>query len=173
MGLKKGVYFTTDAILAGGIVLTVILLISSFYSSQPSKSNVNYLSRDVTVVLSTIKVGDTKNQYIKEEIAGGSITNLDNTILEQIGEYWAAGDLDRANRTASNFTELWISNLTGIGIWINNQSVFNRGTPITRNLISTRKIISGVQYGESFGSGTRADPPTLWGPIIAEVRAWE
>ena len=53
MAVKKGVFFTIDALLAAGIVVVAILLVSNFYSVEPQRVNVNYASQDLTGVFST------------------------------------------------------------------------------------------------------------------------
>ncbi len=172
MRLKRAFYFTLDSIIAGSIILTIILLISSFYSKEQSTSRLNYLSSDLALVLDTIKVRDIDNNYVKSLISDGTIKNMDNTILEQIGEFWAKDDMEHANKTASNVIEQWVSNTTGFGIWINDEAIYNRNITMKSSLVSSRKMISGIAKGQASGL-TRANPPTLWGPAIAEVRSWE
>jgi len=174
MELKKGLYFTIDSIIAGSIVLIVILLVSSFYVKHTSIEHLSFLSQDIIDVLSTITINDVKNKYtyINERITAGDIDNMDNTVLQQIAEFWADSQLDFANKTASNVTELWLPNSIGYGIWIDNEPIYNRDIPIKKSLISSKKMVSGIRKGPS-SSNTRQNPPTLWGPAIFEVRAWE
>lgn len=173
MELKKGFYFTIDSLVAGGIIIILIILISSFYIKEQSYLHLNYLSQDVARVLETMKVSEIDNNYVKSLINDGTITHLDNTLLEQIGEFWAQDQMVFANKTASNITSLWVSDTTGIGIWINNENVYSKNVPIKKSLISSKKIISGIKKGQAPSSNTRQNPPVLWGPAIAEVRVWE
>ena len=169
--LKKGIFFTIDSIIAAGIIFSVIIFASSFYVKEQPSFNLNFLSQDLIKTLSTLNVVEIDNEYINILIADQTITNLDNTILEQIAEFWAADELVLANRTTSNVTELWVSNVTGFGIWINNESIYNNNISLKKSLISTKKIISGIEKGQTSGS-TRKNPPTLFGPIIVEIRVW-
>ena len=170
--LKKGVYFTIDSVIAGGIILIVLVLASSFYVKEQSSTHLNFLSQDLTMVLSTLTVEEIDNAYINERISSGDITNLKNTVLEQIGEFWADNEIEFANKTIQNATEPFISNITGFGMWINNESVYQRSMPIKKSLVSNKKIISGIAKGKTSGE-TRQNPPALWGPAIIEVRVWE
>lgn len=169
---KKGIYFTMDSVIAGSIVLIVILLSSSFYAEELPNVHLNYLSQDITRTLSTLTIEEIDNEYIKERVINGDITNLKNTILEQIGEFWADGQFEYANKSVQNITGRWVSNATGFGMWIDNESIYQRNIPIKRSLISSKKIISGIAKGQTSGE-TRQDPPTLLGPAIIEVRVWE
>ena len=123
--------------------------------------------------MSSLTVVQIDNGYVNSLISDRTITNLDNSVLEQIGEFWAEDDLANANRMTSNVTEPWIPTAMGLGVWINNETIYKRDTTIKKSLVSSKKIISGVSKGQSSGSATRKDPPALWGPAILEVRVWE
>lgn len=168
----KGIYFTIDSIIAGGIILVVILLASSFYVKEQPSIHLNYLSQDSIKTLSTITVEEIGNEYLNERIASGDITNLDNSILQQIGEFWADGKMQFASDSVQNVIEPFLPNVVGFGIWIDNELIYKRDMPIKKSLVSSKKIISGITKGQTGGS-TRQDPPTLWGPAIVEVRVWE
>lgn len=172
--MKKGVFFTIDSIIAAGIIFSVVVFTSSIYAEGQPIVHLTYLSKDLVSTLSAVTVRDIDNEYINERINSGDITNLDNTVLEQIAEFWATGGpLDRkANRTASNVTEGWVPSNTGFGLWINNEAIYTRDMPIKKSLVSSKKIISGIEKGE-LGGLTRKNPPALFGPVIVEVRVWQ
>lgn len=173
MELKKGYYFTLDSIVASGIILILITIIPSFYVEEHATTHLNYMADDLMETLGTLKVGETKNGYIKGLISSGSISKLDNTVLEQISEFWADNQISLANKTASNVTGSWAPDNLGIGIWINNETVYSRDVPLKKSLVSSRKSISGIKKGDPQGQSSRQNPPTLWGPVIIEVRVWE
>ena len=169
---RKCVYFTLDSIIAGAIILIVILLASSFYVEERTNIHLSYLSRDLIGVLSTTTVEDIDNDYINERISTGDITNLENTVLNQIAEFWADNEIEFANKTVQNVTLPWITNTTGFGMWIENESIYQKNVPIEKSLVSSKKIISGITKGKT-GGLTRQNPPTLYGPVVVEVRAWQ
>ena len=84
MGMKKGLFFTIDSLLASGIIIIAILLVSNFYSKETQTVNVNYASQDLVRVFSAMTVGEADNDYVKSLISNGAITNANNTILESI-----------------------------------------------------------------------------------------
>lgn len=171
MELKKAIYFTLDSIIAGAIILSVIAIVSSFYVEEES-TNINYLSQDLITVLGSLTVKEINNQYIKSLIDDGTIKNFDNTILEQIGEFWLDGKTDTANKTVSNITAPWIANSTGFGVWVNNNTIYQRDLPIQKKLVSSKKIVSGI-VKEPSGQNTRQNPPSLNNSVIVEVRVWQ
>ncbi|MFH0867870.1 MAG: hypothetical protein V1831_01025 [Candidatus Woesearchaeota archaeon] len=172
MGMKKGVFFTIDSILAGGIIMVVIILVSSSYVKDQPTFQLNYMSQDLTRTLSTLTVREINNVYINEHITGD---DLDNTVMEQIVEFWARGDtdgLEYASKTVSNVTGPFVNNVTGFGVWINNEAIYTRDIPIKKSLVSSKRIVSGIEKGKS-GGLTRKNPPTLFGPVVFEVRVWQ
>jgi len=169
---KKGIFFTIDSILAGGIIFFVIILASSIYINEQPSFHLNHLSQDLIRTLSTVTVEEINNEYLNERIANGDITNVDNTILQQISEFWADGNIEFANKTVSNVTESFVYNISGFGIWIENEAIYTRDIPLVKFLVSSKKIISGIAKGQTTGE-TRKNPPTLLGPVIVEVRVWQ
>ena len=171
--MKKGIFFTIDSIVAAGIIFIVILYSSSFYVDDRPSFNLNFLSQDIIKTLSTLNVVEVNNVYLNELIDTSILTEseLENTVLEQIAEFWAAGDLDMANKVASNVTDFFIPSNTGFGIWVDNEVIYSRNMEITNSLVSTKKIISGIEKGKTNGE-TREKPPTLLGPVVVEVRVW-
>lgn len=162
MGIKKGIFFTIDSLLASGIVIIAILLISNFYSVEHQNINIDYASKDLISVFSIMTVGEINNDYVKSLIASGDITNTDNTILEQIGEFWANNQLELSKKFAINLTDNIIPSNYGLGVFVNEEEIYSRNITIKKALVASRSITSGI-----------ADINSLWGPVIIEIRVWE
>lgn len=168
---RKGFFFTIDSILAAGIIFIAIISASSFYVKEQPSFHLNYLSQDIVRTLSTLTVEEINNEYL--DSLSPSEVDKENTILEQIAEFWADDNLDLANKTASNVTQFLVTNTIGFGLWIENEAIYTRDIPIKKALVSSKKILSGIEKGQSSGSETRKNPPTLLGPIVIEVRVWQ
>lgn len=170
--MKKGLFFTIDGILAAGIVFSTIIFASSFYAEEQPTFHVSYMSKDLMGTLSAANVQEIDNKYINSLISDGTITNLGNTVLDQIVEFWADNDIARANKTASNVTAPLIPDTSGFGVWIDNEAIYTRDKAITKSLMSSKKIISGIAKGRQTAE-TRNNPPTLFGPVVIEIRVWQ
>ena len=170
--MKKGMFFTIDGILAAGIVFATIIFASSFYAEEQPTFHINYLSQDLMDTLSAANVVDVNNGYINSLISDGTITNLKNTVADQIVEFWVEGDITKANKTASNITEPLVPDTSGFGVWIDNEAIYTRDRNITKSLMSSKKIISGIAKGQQTAE-TRNNPPTLFGPVVIEIRVWQ
>ena len=140
---KRAVFFTIDALIAAGILLIGLLIIPSFHLNRQPTVHLSYLSEDLLGVLSEMKVNEVDNPYIDELIANGDITNLNNTILEQIGEFWAENN----SGIAENFTIAVIGSsvpqIYGYSVLVNNDPIYTKEKGINYSLISSRKIVSG------------------------------
>ena len=170
--MKKGMFFTIDGILAAGIVFSTIIFASSFYAEEQPTFHISYLSQDLMDTLSAANVVDVNNGYINSLISDGTITNLKNTVADQIVEFWVEGDITKANKTASNITEPLVPDTSGFGVWIDNEAIYTRDRNITKSLMSSKKIISGIAKGQQTAE-TRNNPPTLFGPVVIEIRVWQ
>lgn len=170
MGLNnKGFFFTMDSILAGGIILVVILLSSSSYVNKQPSIHLNYLSQDLVRTLSAITVEEIDNEYL-DSLVGTEITNIQNTVLEQISEFWADDKMVFASNSVQSVIEPLLPNSVGFGVWIDNELIYEReDIPLTKSLVSSKIIVSGVETTLE----TRKYPPTLLGPVVFEVRVWQ
>ncbi len=158
MGLnKKAVYFTIDAVLATGIIVLTIALASSFYIKEQKTDTIDYLSYDLVNALTKLKISEIDNEYVKELIENKNITRLNNSILEQLGEFWSEGEYLKANKLMQNITKSLIPEKYGIGLYINDELIYQKEKPITSSLISSRKLISGIaKERPRFGISSRA-----------------
>jgi len=148
---KKGYFFSIDAFVALVIVLGVVLFI------KPPVSSVSYeshLQSDLLQVLSDLQIGDINNSYVESLRISGDIVKLNQSVLEQIVEFYAFWDSRDEVLLDSIFDDL---NLTeGLALYfddnlIGNSTVINL-TDI-ENLRTSRKIVSGVEGGHNATSG--------------------
>src|SRR3989344_2010813 len=142
--MKKAVFFTIDSLLASGIIIISVLLVANFYSAEQQQININYASQDLVRIFSTMNVGEVNNDYAKSLIASGEITNINNTILEQIGDFWAENKIELAKNFTKNLTEDIIPAAYGFSVLVNDEPIYSRNLPVKRSLVSSRKIISGI-----------------------------
>ena len=121
--MKNAFFFTIDSLLASSIVVLAILLVSHFYSVEPQKVNANYASQDLVRIYSTVTVGHVNNDFVKNLTLSGQITNENNTILEQIGDFWADGNIDLAKNFTKNLTENLIPSAYGFSVLVNGEEI--------------------------------------------------
>ena len=164
INMKKGVFFTIDSLIAAGIVILAIFIIPQLYSSGKEKSNIDYVSQDLVNVFSTLTVGKMKNEYVQDLISNGYIVHVNNTIFEQLGEFWLDNKLDLAENFTRNITEDIVSIDYGFSVLIDGNYVYSRNLPIKNELISSKKISTQINKDSSGYTSTI---------LLMEIMVWQ
>ncbi len=172
---KKGFFFILDAILALFILIIGIFLITSAYINVPKPGQVALISDDLMNFLSNTKIEDLNNIYagIGGELwKQGIITQGDNSLLQQIGEFYATNKPDIAEKFIQNVSVNIVPSQFNYEIWLNGailypavpaQSHINSKSS-TELLLTSKKITFGI-LNKTTGN--------IWGPYKAEVFIWE
>lgn len=142
---KRALFFTVDALIAALILISGLLLITASYVSEQPTSLINHLSQDLMNVLGEIKIYELNNSYVDELIANGSITDINNTALMQVGSFWTEDKVELAERLIANITEGLLPDMYGYSIAIEGDTLFTTTNPVTSSLISSGKIVSGIE----------------------------
>ena len=142
---KKGLYFSIDALIASLIFIAGIILLSKGYVVDQPTVTMNYFAQDIINVLGEMKVSDTQNDYVEELINNGTIKYPENTLLEQIGEFWASGNINYAIKLIENVTDGLIPANYGFGIQINDEFIYKNSDVNDENVVIARTIISGIE----------------------------
>lgn len=142
---KKSVFFSLDALIAVIIILMTILMVYPVIKFQINKSE---LSSDILHVFSELKIGEMNNSYVRLLISSGDITNLNNSIIEQVGEFYVK-DITKAHILASELIKE-INPNENIGLWYGDEfiaSVNISSYETARDIAVDRQFISGIQKG--------------------------
>jgi len=147
--MKKAIFFVIDAIIAASIMLISIILASSFYVNENPTATLNYLSQDLLKVLSEIKIYELDNDYVDYLIANGYITRLNNSVLEQIGELWSERNIEQARNLTYEFLKTFVGKDYDYSVYINDEEIYSKSTADVKTLVSSKKMISGIQKNRS------------------------
>ncbi len=139
----RGIFFSLDALIAIAIVIMTITAVKYISTSMPSE-NMHDFSNDIMEVLSNTQMKDVTDPYV-ETLRLSGLINDNDTVLEQIGELWSEGYDDEAQ----NLTKIFIDNLTryNVGLWINDEEIYETGNSPPSTLFTSSRIISGIQKG--------------------------
>ncbi|MBI2128793.1 hypothetical protein HYU07_00995 [Candidatus Woesearchaeota archaeon] len=143
---KKGIFFTIDAVMCSSIIILGIIIASSFYIRDIPKSSAENLPYDLLNALSELKIYEIKdnNTYVQSLIAGNDVSDLNSSIIEQIGELWSANKSGKAANLTKNIIDSFIENNTGYELYIGGERIYNRTANYSVSLVSAKKIISGI-----------------------------
>lgn len=92
---KKGYFLTIDAFVAIGVIVIGIIIVLSQYSFKPYEPQYSSYSRDLMNSLSSTqiyKINDDGYPYLKQYKNSSNITNMDNTVYEQLAEFVLRAD---------------------------------------------------------------------------------
>jgi hypothetical protein len=142
---RRGLFFTIDALIAALIMIAGLLLMTSSYASEQPTTLINHMSQDMLNVLSELTVAEVNNSLIWEMYTNGSINDLNSTLIVQIGDFWANNQLVLANEFARNVSEGMFDSIFGYSIAIDNETLYTRTNPTTNSLVTSKKIVSGIQ----------------------------
>ena len=195
---KKGYFFVIDAILALGVLAVGAFLVFTFYVTVPSKEEPAVLSEDIMDFFANNKIKDVDNPYVglggtlwqTEGQPGGIcngeelIANGENTLLQQIGEFYEKSQGPSGNTcyfdpnpNAEDLIERFIEALIANSLpsqydfeFKMNGEVLYPGTEQVGSknaadvLIPSKKIVHGILNQET---------GDLFGPYSTEVLVWQ
>jgi hypothetical protein len=141
---KRGVFFSTDALIALIIILLSILVV---YPITKPIRQASVLQEDVLVVLSSLRVNEIDDDYVQNDLIGGGWINDPNkSLLEQIGEFYVTNKT--LARGLSEAVLNYVNTSDNIGIWYGNTLLASKNsTPIetARNIDIGRRTIGGIK----------------------------
>jgi len=172
---KRGYFFILDAVLGLSILVIGVILITSSYVNVPQPAQVGLLSDDLLDFLSNTKVKELNNPYAG--IGGqlwnqGVIKDADNSLLQQIAEFYATNKIDTAEKFIQNVSIGVVPQQFRYELWVDGTILYPK-TPtlehiksrnITNVLLTSKKITFGI-LDKATGN--------IWGPYKAEVFVWE
>ncbi|NQU32275.1 MAG: VWA domain-containing protein, partial [Bacteroidetes bacterium] len=151
---KRGYFFSVDAFVALIIILGVVIFI------KPPVSSVTYESHtqsDLLQVLSDLQIGEINNTYVESLRISGDIVKLNQSVLEQIAEFYAFGDSKDGLLLEAIFDDINLSG--GLALYFDDNLIAN-STEVNltdvENIRTSRKIVSGVEGGHNASSGFSA-----------------
>ncbi len=161
---KRGYFFTLDAFVAMGIIVVGLFVVLASYSYSPVSEQQEALGADILLSLSATKVTELNNDYVMLLITNGTITNRDNTVLQQLGEFYVNNQSSMGSKFIANISSNILPYQFGVNISINKTQAYYSGAklrPSSRYVISSKSIIFGIYNG------------TFWGPFPADVVMWQ
>ncbi|MBS3119955.1 hypothetical protein J4475_03985 [Candidatus Woesearchaeota archaeon] len=167
---KRGYFFTLDAFIAIGVIMTGVFIVLLLVSSRPFTAQSVLLAQDLANSLVSTKVKDINNPVFSNLTNTGIITNAGLSPLTLFGEFYFRGLSDQKY---NSYNSLMVYNLTegifprefNFEIRINNASIYRFNTTALEDaelIVSSKRIISGS-----------IDNTQFWGPYPAEVLVWQ
>ena len=145
--VKKGIFFSIDAMIAITLILSVIILVSVFYINKQSDSQQIYFSSDLVQILSTMTIGEINDPEVQSFLNDSNLTGVNRSILEQALRFQVGGDEDKAQELLNLTVGSLIPDYYNFGVWIEgyDDPVFTTSQEPVRQLISSKQMVSGIE----------------------------
>ncbi|MFH2020569.1 MAG: hypothetical protein ABIJ34_04095 [archaeon] len=154
--MKKGVFFSLDALFAVILIGVALVLTSQYYISEVKIPQARYYSKDIIRSFSNIRVSEIDDPFVVQLIADGEIIYPNNTIMEQIGEFYALNKTDLARNLSEIMGQNLVPTLFGFEILVNDFSLYKKdpAMPANSELVSSRRLVSGIQKYKALRGST-------------------
>ena len=172
---KRGYFFVLDAVLGLTVLIIGVFIVTSSYVRVPQPTQVKLLSDALLDFLSQTKIKNINNQYagIGGELwSQGEITNEDNSLLQQIGEFYYLNKRDTAEKFIQNISKDVMPAQFRYEVWVDNTLIYPK-VPSPGHLASkgsTELLLTSKTLTFGIINKTTSN---LWGPYKAEVFVWE
>lgn len=144
---KKGIYFTMDALLASFLLIAGILFIMNNPFYEQNTEQKSFISQDILNSLYSLKITEINHEFVEDEINNNNITRLNNSVLEQIGEYWTIGDIDKANYLFEIVVNHSLGDNLGLRLTIEDEEIFSKQLTNYADIASSSRMITGITKG--------------------------
>lgn len=164
--VKKGFYFTMDALFASVLIVAVIVIFLKYDVHESEAPSIESLSMDVGSVLDELKIGEINSSWIQEMIANGTISDADKSVLSMLGEFRVTNHTTNRSYShellASLVLEDVLSNRFGVGIFMEgyDEPLYIQNNSGDTLVVSFKKMISGI----------KKDAPVVGGSSSAYIR---
>ncbi len=162
--MKRGYFFTLDAFVALGIIISGFIILYSYHSQSIPSEQAHSDANNLLLLLTTTKINELNNNYISRLLINGTIKNPSNTIIEQLGEFYYLNETQTAKRFLEEVVKGYNMPQYGVAFLIENHIIYEKpGIPnLKNNILTSRNIVSGVYNATNF-----------WGPYRTEVRVYQ
>lgn len=166
MGRKLGLFFSIDAFIGGALLIVGMLLATSAYTFETSSMQLTYEASDVATMMTLIQNRELRDQHSISLMQNGSISKLDNTIIEQIAEFYALNKTSLMQNYTREALGGYFPTGSSYGIYIDNMTVYEFNVSDAKFRSSSRRAVQVI-------TGSIIDNPVLHGPYIVRVKAWK
>jgi hypothetical protein len=142
-GERKGFFFSLDALLASALLITGLILITQVPPKEPELEHIDYISKDILTALGSLRVEELN-------LPAGTLLvtpEPNNTILEQIGEYWATNNMADAITLGEFVLNETIPRGIGFNLSYGGETIYYK-TPISNvnrtQIVASRRMLSGI-----------------------------
>ncbi len=183
MRSRKGFFFVIDSIMAIVILSIGIYMILSSYMVFADRDQTALTSRSLLSFMDNVTIASYDSDYKFEELMGLSgggnyITRYDNSLSEQLGEFFFRDRWDLASGLAGDIVEKVVPQQFEAEILVKEpvsdieETIYERNTDPSFSSDDSRLVVpyKSIVMGDFESEDGSPEP---WGPYVIEVRVWQ
>lgn len=168
---RKSQLFLMDLITAVVILFLSLGVIFSYFSTTNENLEIYDLNKNLMESFTTIKVNSLNNPEIRRLFILGEIKNIENTVAQQVAEFYSENRVDMARNLSELFFKDYIGGQTNVNVTLSNE---------TKSLVifSSIKKVKAFEEASITSTSQRTvfgfiDRKTPIGPYYVIIRTWQ
>ncbi len=145
--VKKGVFFSLDALIATMLILTVLVFLSLSTPKPTSSPQPVYYSSDLVQILSNMKLAEIQDPALKALLNNTNVTDGNRTVMEQLLRYQVEGNTNAASLMMNMTLLSVVPNYYNVGVWSAGfiAPIISSKNQNASDLVSSKELISGIE----------------------------
>jgi hypothetical protein len=145
----RGFLFSVDALLAGIVLIGGLLLISQIADFSSDTRQLSATGEDLLIGAGNIRIHELQDASVDAMIASGKITDVNTSVLDQIGYFWATNQTSEAQALSALLLGSYRPEY-GLRLTIDNQELYLRNsTRGDHDRLVASRMISGIAQGKA------------------------
>jgi hypothetical protein len=165
--------FIFDMIVSFVILLLAVALIFNYYLNTEENLDVYDLNMEILNGFINTKINDLNDQEIRLLFVSGKIKNIENTVAQQVSEFYYYGNKDLAKNLTRIFVEDYSEKQLNLNMTIQHE---NKTWPEEQIFFSGRNNI-GIDESLVVASSSRVifgfNSTDYYGPYIFKIKIWK
>ncbi len=167
---KKSQIFIFDLIFATVMIFVSIGIFFTYFSETRSNSDLYSINYEILNSFTTTNINSLNDKVIRDMFENGEIRNKDNTIAQQVGEFFYLGKEDLAIELTDVFVNNYISLQMNYNITISNSSETLVLKSSNNNLNLVNASIASASNRLVIGF---IDKDSFYGPYDLSIKIWQ
>lgn len=168
---KKSQIFLFDLIFSLVIIIISLGLVFSYFYNPSLNVDIASLNQEIMGSLTQTKINSLNNEEIRQLFIRNEIRNVDNTVAQQISEFYSNGREVRALELSETFLRDFVLQQININVSLyDGPDRFQLYHRSNNNIEFDNAKISSMTRRTVFGY---TDLDTSFGPYVFEVRIWQ
>ncbi|MFW5705189.1 MAG: hypothetical protein ACOCXG_05090 [Nanoarchaeota archaeon] len=171
MASKKSQIFVFDLILSIVIIVVSVILVFSFFTTTIDNVDIYEYNYEILTGITQTKINSLNDDQIRDFFIENKIKNIENTVAQQISDFYYLGQNDDAENLTRIFIKDYALSSVNINITLNNGTEeYELYSKKAKSEVSFEdSTIASVTKRNIFGFLNTSD---YYGPYELKIKLW-